>query len=168
MNQCNAERLLVGVTGWSRPAWCQAYYPEDLPSEWRLAYLANDADCLWLAADDLAGLDPGAFAAAWDESGGGLEVYCEAGTAGDALAEVVGDALAVFEPAADDGTAGLWRECGGPRHVARWALDSFDLRAARTHVERLTVSVTALCLDGPAGSPARLPELRTLIDLLGR
>jgi hypothetical protein len=168
MTQCNAERLHVGVVGWCRPAWCQAYYPEDLPPEWRLAYLANDADCLWLAADDLAGLDPGAFAAAWDESGGGLEVYCEAGSACEALAAVVGDALAVFEPVSGDGTEGLWCEAGGPRHVARWVLEAFDLRAARARIERLPTSVTAVCLDGPAGAPARLRALRTLLDLLGR
>ena len=170
MPHSSAERLRVGTVGWCRPAWCDAYYPQDLPPDWRLAYLANDADCLWLAAGDLAGLDVDAFAGAWAEVDAGLEVYCDApaDAVPGALADVVGDALVRLQPASDGAADGLWHDAGGERRVARVTLDAFDLRGLRARIERLPSSATALCLDGPAGSPGRLRDLRTLLDLLGR
>lgn len=169
--QANVEHLRVGTVGWCRPAWCPAYYPEDLPTDWRLAYYANDANCVWLETEDVAGLNVAAFAAAWDETDGSLEVYCEATAVENGLgglAEVVGDALVLLEPPPDGSPGGLWRQIDGERRVARWVLDPFDLRAARARIETLPPGITALCLDGPAGSPERLHELRTLLDLLDR
>lgn len=169
--QTDAEPLRVGTVGWCRPAWCAAYYPEDLPTDWRLAYYANDANCVWLEPEDVAGLNVAAFAAAWGETDGSLEVYCEAAAVDNGLgglAEVVGDSLILMEPPSDDGGDAVWRQANGHRRVARWHLDTFDLRAARTRIEGLPHGVTGFCLDGPAGSPERLHELRTLFDLLDR
>lgn len=48
--------LRVMAHGWEFPAWVNAFYPEDLPADWRLAYYANEfrgilvPDACWRAA----------------------------------------------------------------------------------------------------------------------
>ena len=36
--------LRLACRGWDRADWADTYYPADLPPDWRLRYLANDAD----------------------------------------------------------------------------------------------------------------------------
>ena len=48
--------LRVMAHGWDFPAWVNAFYPEDLPADWRLAYYANEfrgvlvPDACWRAS----------------------------------------------------------------------------------------------------------------------
>lgn len=50
--------LVVGARGWEHTPWLEAYYPDDLPEDWRLDYYANEFGCVvlppdvWLAADE--------------------------------------------------------------------------------------------------------------------
>ncbi|MGD8308226.1 MAG: hypothetical protein PVG98_02205 [Chromatiales bacterium] len=37
-----AAGVLIGAVGWDHDAWEGAYYPPDLPRDWRLAYYANE------------------------------------------------------------------------------------------------------------------------------
>ena len=52
----------VGARGWDHPDWVGSLYPADLPSDWRLAYYANEFSVVvveegdWLAGEDLSGL----------------------------------------------------------------------------------------------------------------
>lgn len=38
----HTHRILIGSLGWQHDAWQDAFYPEDLPSEWRLGYYSNE------------------------------------------------------------------------------------------------------------------------------
>lgn len=38
----------IGAIGWNRGG---AYYPEDLPADWRLAYYANEHDSVWVPGE---------------------------------------------------------------------------------------------------------------------
>jgi hypothetical protein len=42
--------VLIGSTGWQHPAWCDDYYPADLPADWQLAYYANEFPVLLVPA----------------------------------------------------------------------------------------------------------------------
>ncbi len=52
----------VGARGWDHPAWVGSLYPTDLPSDWRLAYYANEFSVVmveqagWLAVEDFSSL----------------------------------------------------------------------------------------------------------------
>lgn len=41
-NGNNIVTLEVGAVGWDHDSWCDEFYPEDLPREWRLPYYANE------------------------------------------------------------------------------------------------------------------------------
>lgn len=50
--------LVVGSRGWEHAQWLEAYYPDDLPEDWRLDYYANEFGCVilpaevWMSADE--------------------------------------------------------------------------------------------------------------------
>lgn len=45
-------RMIVGSMGWNHPEWCEQFYPDDLPSEWRLTYYANEFSLVLLPASE--------------------------------------------------------------------------------------------------------------------
>jgi hypothetical protein len=50
--------LVVGARGWEHAQWLEAYYPDDLPEDWRLDYYANEFGCVvlppevWMTSDE--------------------------------------------------------------------------------------------------------------------
>ncbi len=54
-----AKYLELAAIGWEPADWIQNYYPEDLPSDWRLSYYANEhrhvlvPQQAWLQLDDI-------------------------------------------------------------------------------------------------------------------
>jgi hypothetical protein len=178
------NRLLLGTVGWRRADWDQGYYPEDLPPDWHLAYLANEADCVFLpesawrqaaAPDWLAELDeapPGfLFLLRLEQPADPL--------AGAALERFAGRRVVLLvdrpEPRLDGfeqwpalgGDA--WAAAGGSARLLRWSIDSFDLRQLRQRAAAAIVGtpLVGLVIDGPGADPGRLPELRLLFELLG-
>lgn len=45
------DGFFVGARGWDCPAWEGAFYPDDLPPEWRLSYYANEFNAVLLPVD---------------------------------------------------------------------------------------------------------------------
>jgi len=50
------KTIFVGSRGVSHPAWCEGFYPDDLPLEWRLSYYGNEFRALLLLQDDINSL----------------------------------------------------------------------------------------------------------------
>ncbi len=46
MNEIRDVRL--GACGWLNPAWCESFYPADMPDEWQLTYFNTQFDCVYL------------------------------------------------------------------------------------------------------------------------
>lgn len=175
--------LLLGTAGLERADWVDSYYPDDLPDDWRLDYYANDCDCVLLTAQDWGELDTAAFAAALAETPDRFRCFV-AGGAGDAaaagaVAAVLGEPRVVLlvdriDPAVSQlpqwPVDGEDRWCDPERRhcVVRWRLDDFDLRALRHRGDALDPRTRALVIDGPCGDPARIAELRALLELMGR
>ena len=44
--------LLIGACGWSHSDWEADFYPQDLPSDWRLSYYANEFPVVLVTADE--------------------------------------------------------------------------------------------------------------------
>lgn len=174
--------MLLGTVGWRRRDWL-GYYPADLPPEWRLAYLGNDCDCVLLSARDWYTVDEDAsdhLTQAIEEAPEGLVFLLETDS-GKALPEVAWARFAghpvVLLGDRPSGVPGDWASCptdGRGAWVATdgariqvWSVAGFDLRALRERALALPPATRLLLLDGPAASPARVPELRTLMQLLG-
>lgn len=49
--------LQLGLLGWSDGFRRSGFFPDDLPSEWRLTYLSNELDCVAVPAEALHGLN---------------------------------------------------------------------------------------------------------------
>jgi hypothetical protein len=41
---------MVAARGWDHPDWCGAFYPDDLPEDWRLAYYGNELSAVLVPA----------------------------------------------------------------------------------------------------------------------
>jgi len=178
-----AGRLLLGTVGWEREDWLAGYYPPDLPPAWRLAYYANDSGCVLLRADRWCGTDRESLEESLDEAGEGLVYFLEQ-PAGDrpdhhenlVLFEPYPTILLVSRP--DPGEKrlaqwaaqgpDLWVDTDSDASLVRWPLEMIDMRALRARADLLSASVQALVLDGPAATPTAVPELRTLLELMGK
>lgn len=44
------QHAALGAVGWDWPEWSDAFYPSDMPEEWRLTYYNTQFDCVFLAA----------------------------------------------------------------------------------------------------------------------
>ncbi len=69
--------LRVGAAGWEHPGWAEAFYPGDLPPDWRLAYYANEFPVVMIPAAQFATAGP-ADVAVWQEAAEtGMGLLCE-------------------------------------------------------------------------------------------
>lgn len=185
----NTSGPLVGTVRWSRPDWSRAYYPTDMPPEWRLAFYANDCDCVLLDADAGLGTAGDALTAALDELAADLTFFVRAdpGAGGlDAtLARLRGRNVALLAGAeagpSDDRVRvsaaipgpiwrqqpdGSWLEPDNGRRVLCWTLQQWAPRELRPSIAALPSDTAALLLDGPAATPALCRDLRVLVQLL--
>lgn len=67
----------VIARGWDRPEWCGAFYPEDLPQEWRLSYFANVFHAVLIPLDAWRQAVPGVLAAWAADVPEGFRFYLE-------------------------------------------------------------------------------------------
>ncbi len=178
------RRLLLGTVGWERPDWGAGYYPPDLPREWRLAYYSNDCGCVLLPAAAWCAVPPDALGELLDEAPHQLAFFLEAPGGGGpaprrAALELFAARRAVLLSArpgplpgslpcwtAQDGDS--WADSDSGACLVRWSIERFDLRELRARAQRLDPRAAALVLDGPGASPGRVPELRAMLELLGR
>ena len=66
----------LGTLGWEFPAWQQDYYPEDIPSDWKLAFYANDFSALVLPESFWQGERLQAVVEQLEDIDPGFSVYC--------------------------------------------------------------------------------------------
>lgn len=69
-------RCTCSTTGFEQPHWAGAYYPEECPVEWRLAYFMNDFRSVFLPANDWFG-QPQQLAHIAEELEGAFELVVE-------------------------------------------------------------------------------------------
>ncbi|MEJ2575423.1 MAG: hypothetical protein P8106_01740 [Gammaproteobacteria bacterium] len=172
----------VGCRGWQRVPWAGDYYPEDLPVDWRLAYYANEADCVLLPVAVWAGRAPDELAGWAGEVGERFRFFLEGDeqTPSPAVLAAFGRALGGWLATRPVDAAGASMTpcavpCGRGWARGRGALVSIDgpdrdLRGWRARFEELRgwfggFDEVAVIL-GPQASPRRARELRTLAELM--
>ena len=175
--------MLLGTVGWDGPAWSDSYFPPDLPGDWRLAYYANDASCVLVPADQWCGVPAAPLAALLDELPRGLVFFLEVPPGGGLQGLVNLELFAAHDVVllVEEGDTtmsscqkwvaqgpNVWADTGSDRQLVRWSVDTWDLRRLSNEIKSLGGCTMALVLDGPAANPGKLPELQTLLQLLGR
>jgi hypothetical protein len=174
-----APRLLLGLSGWPRPAWRDGYFPGDLPPDWELAYYSNEADCLCLRAMQWSALNDAQCGAWLEDLPPYFRFYLELPAAGaqGALPDPGGHLGAVLVEQFIElpgnprqlqrDQDGYWVDTQGVPRVARWDHARGRLRALGERMQRLPATVEALILEGDDLDPGDLGEVRTLAELLG-
>lgn len=180
----NAEgRMLLGTVGWERQDWLHDYYPRDLPPEWRLAYYANDCNCVFLRAADWCATETGRLEELLDEVQGRLVFFLEVAPPGRlescanlALFESQAATLLVKDvdlsykalPQWRAMGEGVWVDDASAATLLLWSIRAVDFRELRARADAAGQRVRALVLDGPGADPGRMPELRAMLELMGK
>ena len=142
------RQALLGVAGWDRPAWSEAFYPSGMPQEWRLGYYNTQFACVFLAAADWKSADT-ATLAAWAEDTHECFLFL--------LEQAWPEALPACLAAR---ALGIGRE--DP------ALLWFDRQTSlKTLAGQLAAGDTRLFLVSRDGDLGQIERVRTLIELMG-
>lgn len=144
------KRALLGAAGWTWPAWADAFYPSDMPEEWRLTYYNTQYHTVFLAeADWRSAGEP--VIASWAEDTHGEFVFLLEGASEPEL------------PVALQGKAmGLRRD--DPRLLWFDHETSLKLLSQRISAQGQEEPFFVLSSDGDI---AQIERVRTLLDLLG-
>lgn len=123
--------IAVAAVGWDHPGWCDRFYPDDLPPEWRLTYYGNEFLQVLVPADRWWGVQ-----APWEQwredvdpsfrfvleignaaqlSGSGVQWL---GTAAEILGRQLAGAVS-WRPLEGEGAAALRRILGPERFLAQ-------------------------------------------------
>lgn len=184
-------RLGVGLTGWQGTAWAEAYYPGDLPADWRLSYYANDFNCVHLPEADWVMAGDADLEAWLDSVAEGFRFYLSASSAVPLarmlkVASLLGAQLGGFLLQQDDrreppaalravqdlpGVSAAWQGADA-RLILQLDMGGLDLRAQRACLEGLSDRLKpevphALLLTGEGVGPEQASQLRLLAEMMG-
>ena len=182
--------ILIGSSQYLVPEWSAAYFPEDLPEDWRLDYYANDYQivlfdnsCEYSAIDltendwpdslKLVYFMPSIAPDFTDNNGLFQEIIVKADSV-----TIVSEAPEVCDYCADAGLeCVLWQkvsdteyassESSGNQHrIVALHDDGADFRRLRDKLSRYDIDgqETWVFLDSP---PARLEQISIMLDLMG-
>lgn len=152
----NYHYCLLGAIGWEHPSWVGAFYPEDLPLEWRLNYYSTAFDCVYLPYTAWHGVTPENLDEWRHDTLAQFRFLLEAApapaTADAALIAALGEKAVLVQPHLGPGL--VWLEPDADlRQLAR------TLQALESNPPFYLVSVS--------GDLAQLEQARTLIEVLG-
>lgn len=154
--------LVVGAYGWEHPAWLEAYYPDDLPEDWRLDYYANEFGCVVVPSDIWTSAEEESIQQWLEDVGDEFWFFLELPAHPEdikAQLAVLGDRCAGLVMHGDRGDE--WLPLAGDVPLLRSA-DEGDLRLYQSAGQGETVM--AWLQAGP-GEKIELPLLREQIEL---
>lgn len=183
--------MFFAAYGWQHDAWQDRFYPDDLPSDWRLGYYANEFKAVVVPVADWQGLTGADFEAWRDDVGEEFRFFLELDATDPTCgvteaAAALGEALGGFVTAGElSAAAAVTRPTGRPLGAlgAPGMAVSADLttlrcpneaqspRALRTLVEALAATAAGrpalLCCGSGPDTPDSLQKATTISELLG-
>lgn len=150
-------RFLLGAAGWEHPQWPGAFYPEELPADWRLAYYAHFFGCVLVPRGAWEGAAPAQWLA---DTPAQFRFLLEDGPGVEAVQGALGARC-----------AGVVEAGGGLRGGAGGELlfldAAGDLRGLARRLRKPRPGGAEVYLVDREGDLRRLREAATLLGLLG-
>lgn len=160
------KAVLLGLRRRRSPALASSFFDPDMPAEWRVAFLLNEQDALWVAGDDP---DVDTVLAELAEAPSPVFVVVEAGAWSTAW-EAVRDA-GYHRVMRLDADTPLWRPDGDVQGASIGLVPASDEASVlREWLDRFAGQApaeAALFVDGEPPSVATVDRLRTLVELMG-
>lgn len=163
-----SDQIAVGAVGWDHPGWCDRFYPDDLPPEWRLTYYGNEF--LQVLVPETLWLGQPAGCVGWrDEVDGSFrfvfEISQAMADAEESLQSLEACAAALrshlagvvcWQPVPERAVAALRQVLGESRFVARPGVSE----------ERLAIDGAVACARADSRQAVDLLWLRQLLEAL--
>jgi hypothetical protein len=152
-----AVDAFLGVAVWSNPDWQRAFYPSELPEEWRVAYYGNLFSCVWVDSATWTSLTPETAQFWLNETPERFRFVLEA-------AEGAGKA----EKDPFDGLqagSGVMRRAEDPS--LHWFDAATDMRKFYAVLSESTGMDGEIYLISRDGNLSRVDEVKALLQLLG-
>lgn len=149
----------LGAIGWDKPEWVGAFYPEDMPPEWRLSFYNTHFSCVYLPYVLWHRVSVEELGQWRDDTLERFRFLLEPPPPDQATAEDAAR-LAALAPKAllatpREGPAILWLEPGVDLKVLAQALQARVVAGETVHVVSLS------------GDYAQLEQMHTLLEVLG-
>ena len=154
MHPAPTYRCYLGAIGWDHATWAGAFYPEDLPPEWRLSYYNTGFECVYLPYALWSKTPPETLAAWREETLERFRFLLEPAASRDDAERIaaLGEKALVATPHA--GPAIIWLEPGANLKQLAQTLQA-------------QLAPPPLYLVSVSGDYAQLDQARTLLDVLG-
>lgn len=146
-----SSSVRIGAVDWRHPAWIGAFYPDDMPEEWRLTYYSSQYNCVFLPSRDWRAGGPAGLRQWCDEVHARFVFLLENGDAGAAVA---GDADGKTRLLASADARLVWFDA---RSDLKWLAG--EVRARAEHGELFLLSRDA--------DLAQMDRVNTLLELMG-
>ncbi|MDW8322566.1 MAG: hypothetical protein RMK60_00545 [Burkholderiales bacterium] len=153
MTQSPDYAVYLGAQGFAHAAWVGAFYPDDLPEDWRFAYYASQFRAVFLPHPLWTLIAPTQWQAWVQDCQPTFRFVLEAGPAGGeagVIADLLGQRLGAV--AQRDDPRLLWFDAGS------------DLKALRLTIEQRPKPLYLFSRDADL---AMLQRVATLLDLMG-
>ena len=144
--------VLVGAVGWLHPAWCNGFYPDDMPAEWFLSYYNTQFSAVYLPADVWQAAAESTWQQWLHDTRDGFFFVLEPGPAGSLPMD---DPRVVLATPAWEG-----------EHV--WWLDEApDLRSLAERITRQAATGESLFVFSRSGHLGSMEQANTLRQVMG-
>ena len=155
-NTPNFHYCYLGAIGWDHPAWNGAFYPDDMPSEWRLNYYNTLFECVYLPYTLWQSVAPETLekwhADTLDSFRFVFEPAPDAAASDTSRLNALGDKAIVADPQS------------GPSLL--WLKPDTQIKPLAQSLQALE-QATPIYLISTSGNLAQLEQARTLLEVMG-
>lgn len=149
--------VFLGGTDWRCDSWGRGFYPDDMPSEWRLTYFNTQFSCVWLSHSAWCGTSLEEANSWVEDTHAGFRFLLEAGAVPGAHES---ELMSILTPR-------LGLHCAADHGDLIWFRAGVNLRdLARTLLERVERTRTVYLLSRD-GDRSTLEQVETMVRLLG-
>lgn len=149
----------LGAHGWEHAHWQGRFYPEDLPSDWQLAYYNNFFNCVYLAYADWSLTPIETWRARLADMQPQFRLLLE--TPGR-LEPNTRDLVALLEP-----HIALLVDAGATPNELIWFDRQSELKPLAQTISTARASAPSIYLISRDGDLGKIEQVQTLIEVLG-
>ena len=149
----------LGAHGWQHAHWQGRFYPEDLPSDWQLAYYNNFFSCVYLAHAEWSSAPTETWRTRLDDMQPQFRLLLEMPAGLEANAR---DILGLLEP-----HIALQVDPGAAPKELIWFDRHSELKPLAQTIDAVRASAPSVYLISRDGDLGKIEQVQTLIEVLG-